>query len=157
MTLTSCSFRCCFHCLLFSPHSSFSSSSPLSVYSICDQFAIYIVSITSFVLHRTNVGVAKQGAQWRINGLIYSRSATNLRGNPSQRLDSTDVQPGLTGSVRGLQIQSFPLSPMSRHVPAVLIVSNFLFNPTFADFWLVWELLWDWRCWHEKQAGSFQF
>lgn len=38
------------------------------------------------------------GKSWstqRITGLISTRSITNLRGNPSQRLDGTDGQPGL--------------------------------------------------------------
>lgn len=58
----------------------------------------------------------------------WASSATNLRGNPSQRLDRIDGQPGLSGSVSDLQIQPLPLRSMSRHVPAVSIMSNFIFT-----------------------------
>lgn len=74
---------------------------------------------TWFVLHRTNVAVARMKAHWRITGLIYFESIANLKGYPSQREDTTDGHLRLSPSVRGLQINSSPLWSMSRHLDNV--------------------------------------
>lgn len=79
--------------------SSFSLSRPPHLCSCpllyCQSFwRLYCLCIFICMAQNKRCG-SKSWSTQRITGLISTRSITNLRGNPSQRLDGTDGQPGL--------------------------------------------------------------